>query len=142
MIGGTTQPSGYALLLKLRLVGEAGKFGEFGLVVKAPDSKRGVPYSKPLEGSKIDSVFHPLRSIKLAPGSSGNFVLKSKLSPCSGSAAVMQLNPFKKQAMTLRRTGIFFGGRAFLKFQGKGGLSVSGGLYLLGRTCYFLAHKL
>ena len=30
-----------------------------GLVVKVLDSNPGVPFSKPLGGSKVDSAFHP-----------------------------------------------------------------------------------
>ena len=54
----------------------------------------GVPTSKPLYGLKAGSAFFILlRSIKWVPGTLEDLVVKSKLSCCSGSAALRQLNP-------------------------------------------------
>ena len=47
-----------------------GKLGGFGLVVKALDSQSRGPCSKPLGGSKVDSVFHHAEVDKV---STGNF---------------------------------------------------------------------
>ena len=48
----------------------------------------GVPCSKPLGGSKVDSAFHPSEVGKMStvPEISGNLVVKSKLPPRSGSS--------------------------------------------------------
>ena len=45
----------------------------------------GVPCSKPLSGSKVDSAFHTSEVDKV-PGISGDLVVKSKLPPRSGSS--------------------------------------------------------
>ena len=66
------------------------------LVVKMLIHNPGVPYSKPLGGSKVDSVFHP-SEVDRVSGISGNLVAKSKLPPHSGSVALRQLNLFHKK---------------------------------------------
>ena len=66
------------------------------LVVKMLIHNPGVPYSKPLGGSKVDSVFHP-SEVERVSGISGNLVAKSKLPPHSGSVALRQLNLFHKK---------------------------------------------
>ena len=50
---------------------------------------------KPLGGSNVDSAFYPFEF--LVPGIPGDFVVKSILSPRSGSIALRQLNPFHKK---------------------------------------------
>ena len=57
----------------------------------------GVPGSKPSGGSKFNSPFIIPRSIKWVPGTPGDLVVKSKLSPHSGSVALRQLNTIHKK---------------------------------------------
>ena len=58
----------------------------------------GVPCSKPLGGSKVDSAFHLSEVDKInIPRISGNLVVKRKLTPQSGSVALRQLNPIHKK---------------------------------------------
>ena len=51
---------------------------------------------KPLVYSKLDSTFRRSEVIKWVTGTSGNLVVKSKLSPLSSSAALRLLNSIKK----------------------------------------------
>ena len=48
-------------------------------------------------GSKVDSPFHPSEVNQMSIGNSGNLVVKSKLSPRSGSVTLKQLNPIHKK---------------------------------------------
>ena len=50
---------------------------------------------KPLDGSNVDSAFYSFEF--LVPGIPGDFVVKSILSPRSGSIALRQLNPIHKK---------------------------------------------
>ena len=50
-------------------------------MVKVLDSQSRDPCSRPLGGSKVDSVFHPSEVDKMSSGNSGNLVIKSKLPP-------------------------------------------------------------
>ena len=54
-----------------------------------------IPNSKPMGGCKIDSAFHP----SLVTKTSGDLMLKSKLSSSSGSAALTQLSPIHKNRL-------------------------------------------
>ena len=56
----------------------------------------GVPRSKPLGGSKIDSVFHPSKVDKMSTTNSLGLKVKSKLSHHSGSVALRQWNSIHK----------------------------------------------
>ena len=42
--------------------------------------------TNPVEGSKVDSAFHPSGVDKMSTRNSGNLVVKGKLSPGSGSS--------------------------------------------------------
>ena len=60
----------------------------------------GILGSKPLGASKVNSTsqsFILLGFIKWVPETPGDQVVKSKLSPCSGSVALRQLNPIHKK---------------------------------------------
>ena len=54
------------------------------------------PGSKRLDGSKGDSAFHPPK-VNQVPGTPVVLVVKSKLSPRSGSAALRQVNPIHEK---------------------------------------------
>ena len=54
----------------------------------------GVQGSKPLGGSKVDLAFHPSEVNQMSTRTSWRF---SGLSPRSGSAALIQLNPINKK---------------------------------------------
>ena len=56
---------------------------------------QGVLCSKPLCGTKVDSTFHPSQ-FNWALGTPMHLLLKSKLSPCSGSVILRQLNSIHK----------------------------------------------
>ena len=56
----------------------------------------GVPRSKPLGGSKIDSVFHPSKVDKMSTTNSLGLVVKNKLSSQSGSVALRRWNSIHK----------------------------------------------
>ena len=47
--------------IKKRVNKQKKKIRSNGLVVRVLDSQLGLPYSKPLGGSKIESAFHPSR---------------------------------------------------------------------------------
>ena len=53
----------------------------------------GVPISKSLGRSKVDSAFHPSEVDKLVPRTLGDVVVKSGLSPRNVSVTLRQLNP-------------------------------------------------
>ena len=57
----------------------------------------GVACSNPLGGSRSTQLFILPRSIRWVPGTSRNFVVKSKLPPGSGSVALNDLNPIHKK---------------------------------------------
>ena len=70
---------------------------KWSLMVKALDSQ-WILSSKHFSWSKVDwSAVHLPRLIKWVPGIYGNSVVKSKLSPCSGSVALRQLNSIHKK---------------------------------------------
>ena len=56
----------------------------------------GVPSSKPLGGSKIDSIFQSSKVDKMSTTNSFGLVLKIKLYPHSGSVALRQWNAIHK----------------------------------------------
>ena len=57
-------------------------------------SGSGFPCSKPLGGSKFNSAFHPSKVQKnWVPGTSGNLVVKGKLSPRGGSSLLEAFDP-------------------------------------------------
>ena len=53
----------------------------------------GVPGLKPLGGCKVDSAFHPSKVDEMSTRNSWGLMVKSKLSPHSGSVALRQMNP-------------------------------------------------
>ena len=57
----------------------------------------GVPGSKSLGDSKVNSAFYPSEVDQMVPGLIGDSVVKRKLCPCSGSADLRQLNPIHKK---------------------------------------------
>ena len=58
-----------------------------------------VPGSKPLGDSKVNSAFHPSEVDQISTRTYwGLLVVKSTLSPCSGSVTFRQLNPIHKKA--------------------------------------------
>ena len=62
----------------------------------------GVLGLKPLGGSKVDSAFHPSEVDRMSTGTPRDVVVKSKLSPRSGTVALRQLKPiYKKGAIKL-----------------------------------------
>ena len=65
-----------------------------GVVVKASDSQSRGPMIKATGGSKINSVFYPTEVDQLK---SWSWMVKSKLSPRSGSVALRQLNLIHKK---------------------------------------------
>ena len=74
--------------------------------LRAASIKEGAGF--PIQGSPVQnhwvapSSTQPFilpRSIKWLPGISGNLLVKSKWPPCSGSAAVRQLNPNHKKGL-------------------------------------------
>ena len=60
---------------------------------------------KPLDDSRTNSAFHPFAFIKWVLGPSGTLVVKSKLSPRSGSVALRQLNTIHKEGHWLDTNG-------------------------------------
>ena len=57
-----------------------------GPVVKSLDSQFQVPCSKPLGGSKVDSVFHLSEVDKMSTRNFCDLMAKCRLSPRSGSS--------------------------------------------------------
>ena len=57
----------------------------------------GAPVSKPLGGSKVDSAFHPSEADQM---STTNLVVKSKLTPDSGFAALRHFTSIDKKGVT------------------------------------------
>ena len=60
-------------------------------VVRTLVSNAGVPGTKKLGAPRSTQLFILPRSIKKVPGTLGDLVVRSKLSPRSGSAVVRQL---------------------------------------------------
>ena len=56
----------------------------------------GIPNSKPMGRSNVNSAFHLSKVDKWVPGISGQLVVKSKLSPCCGSVALRQHSTWPK----------------------------------------------
>ena len=57
----------------------------------------GVPGSKPLDGSNVDSAFHPFKFDQLSTKNCWELNGKSKISLRSGSVALRQLNPIHEK---------------------------------------------
>ena len=57
----------------------------------------GIPHSKPLDGSKVISVFQSSEVDQMSKQNPWDVVLTSKLSPQSGFVAVRCLNPLHKK---------------------------------------------
>ena len=77
------------------------KLADNGLVVMMQGSilNLGTMGSKPLGGSKVHSAIHSseINQMSIKNSIPGDLVVKSKLSPGSDSAALIQLNPIHKR---------------------------------------------
>ena len=62
-------------------------------------STTGDPGLKPLGGSKVDSAFHPSEVDRMSTGTPRDVVVKSKLSPRSGTVALRQLKSIYKKGV-------------------------------------------
>ena len=63
------------------------------LVVRALDSQSEVPGSKLLSVSKVGAAFYSSEVDQMSTSYSWELMAKIKLSPCSDSVALRQLNP-------------------------------------------------
>ena len=70
-----------------------------GLVIGALNSPFRGPGSKPMGGSKVDSGCHFFKVNQMSIRNTRELVVKSKLSPCSGSAVLRQLNAIHRKGI-------------------------------------------
>lgn len=73
-----------------------------GLVVRVLDSHLGDPAQNQWVPPKLTQLVILISSIKYVLRTPGNLLVKSKLSLCSGQAALRQLNPVDKTYLNLQ----------------------------------------